>query len=1033
MTIKIDFVHIHTHDCHSKRDSVNDAARMVKKVAMHKMKALAITNHGNVQSIPQLFKASKQEGIKAIAGQEFYMADARREASPHFHQIILAKNKAGYQNLIKLSSEAFMSGFYNKPRIDWELLEKYGEGLILTSTCLAGMIPQAIMEGDYNKAKSVAKRMHQMFGDDYYLEIQTNTMPEQKMVNSKLIELSKELGIQLVATADVHYLDKEDAELHKAMLCLGRGKKMLSDSTPEYGGEENYFLQTPKEVFLYLKKQGIEQSVIVEAMNNTGKIADKCDFELGFEQHWLPHYEDELGEKDLNKVLSRLVTEGFKRKLTGIPKSRLPVYVNRVKYELGVIKEKGFADYFLIVADMLKYAKSKGIIVGGGRGSSAGSLVAYLLDITEVDSVKYGLLFERFLDVTRKKMPDIDTDIEDSRRMEVYEYLQQKYGKEKVCQIANYGKMSPKLAFKNAMMVYDIPFGEAQKISDMIPDELGISIEDAYRLNPALKAMKKKKVTRNDGKTISLETVFRIAEGFENLLDKTGKHAAGVLVTPKPVDEIFPIYGSDSERICQFDKDDVEELGGVKLDLLGLKTLTMLGYAVRSIHKETGKLIDVNEIANEPTDPKVYQLITSGNTHDCFQINSDGMIQLCKRVKPTSFEHLVAINALYRPPALASGDTWRYADIKNGDAQEHYSHPDEKPITGETFGVITYQEHVMLLTNKFAGWDLGFGDKLRKMKQHELEELRGKWLEDCAANGYTNQEPMNEIWDRIVRYMGYGFNKSHGVAYSLITYLTAWMKVHYPEHWLGAQMTVKMGEQEKIAQAFEDIKKAGFSFQAPDVNISEEIFTVHDGKITFPMGTIKGVGDKAVEQIIMNRPHKSLEDLMEKVDLRLVSKRAMQPLILAGAFDSLYPDKTRKEIFALYLQIKKEAKKVREAWDTTDWNDTVQAENEKEYLGVYLTKHPMEDYGFRNWGDYQDGEPNALMGGKAIKVKTINDKKGQQMAFVTIETLYGIHDAVVFAHVWKKYKDIATKGAMLMVEGRKDGNKVIANSIKGLG
>jgi DNA polymerase III subunit alpha len=1026
LAIKIDFNHIHNHSCFSKRDAHSRIDLMVKRAKENGQRAIALTDHGVLHGIPELFREAQKYGIKPIAGMEGYLApEGRQKPSKHYHQIIIAKNEQGWKNLMKLSSEAFMTGFYNKPRIDMELLMKHKQGLILTSSCLAGWIPQLILQGELREARRVAEQFQAIFGEDFYLEIQPNTIPAQEIVNKELIKMSKELGIELVATCDAHYVDKSDAKTHQAMLCLGRGKKMLTEDTPKYDGEPTYYLQHGKEVYINLKKQGIEPEIIIQAMNNTGKIVDKVNFELKKERDLLPEFPLPEGT-DKDKLLGELVKEGLKRKVKPVTKQ----YVERLQYELKVIREKGYQDYFLIVSDAIKFAKSRGIEVGKGRGSGAGSLVAYLLDITEVDPIKHGLFFERFLDVTRQKMPDIDTDIEDTRRYEVIDYLKQKYGKERVAQIANYGRMTAKQAFKNALMVYDVPFAKAQEITNMIDDNAK-TIEEAYQLNPQLKALKNKKVKRNDGKMVELKEVFEVAEKFEFVVDKLGKHAGGVLITPTDITDYFPIFGTDDERVVQWDKDDIEQLGGVKFDFLGLKTLTMVGLAVKSIEREHGIKIDTNEIVRNPNDPKVYELIASGKTQNLFQLNSNGMQQLCKAVKPTKFEHIVAINALYRPPALASGDTWRYARIKNGEEEEYYSHPEEKAITGETYGIITYQEHVMQLVHHFAGWDYGYGDKLRKMTPEQLEELRPKFLADSKARGY-DEKSMNEIWDRIVRYMGYGFNKSHGVAYSMLTYLTGWLEVHYPEHWMAAIMSVKMGEQEKVAQIFGEIKQAGFEVQPPDVNKSEKLFTAHGGKIVFPLGTINGVGDKAVEELLSKRPFNSLEEVMEKCDLRVVSKRAMKPLIFAGAFDSLYPELTRKDIYVKYLELKGEKKSEIEKAKQMEWNDTVKAELEKELIGIYLTSHPLEKFNFRKWEEWSDGAKNVLIGGKVTKVKTFLDKNKNRMAFLSVETLEGIREVVVFASTFKKHQDLCKEGLFVMIEGRKDGDKLLANKLKEL-
>jgi DNA polymerase III subunit alpha len=1036
--IKIDYVHLHDHSCGSRRDAHSRVDKLVKKAVEHGQRAIALTDHGVLHMIPELFQECKKHNIKPIAGNEMYFAPTGRDTKDgHFHQLVLVKNATGWKNLLKLTSEAFLSGFHGKPRFDWELLRQHHEGLILTSSCLAGMIPQAILKGDYKEARKIAQKFVEIMGDDFYLEVQPTNTPEQEMVNKEIEKISTELGIPVIATGDVHYVDPEDMNAHIGMLCLGRQQKIFE--VKGYDGEENYYLKHAKQIYIDLKKQGFSQEFIIQAMNETGKVADKIDFELVKEKDHLPAFPS---DQDPDTLIGDMVKEGLMRKISNPTKA----YVDRLKGELKVIREKGYSDYFLIVADAIKKGKELGIMFAPARGSGAGSLVSFLLDITEVDPIKHKLFFERFLDITRQKMPDIDTDIEDERRYEIIDYLIEKYGTERVAQIANIVKMSPKSAFKNALMVYDVPFTEAQKITGLI-DAKTSSIEEAYRMSPELKKLRKtttKTKEKYDGKhlTVNMEDVFDMAERFEGVVSVFSKHPGGVLITPTAISDHFPIFKpsvDDPYQVVQWDKDIVEDLGGVKFDFLGLSTLRTLGLAIRSIEAETGKRLDINNIfRGELDDPLVYERISKGMTQNAFQLNSSGMQDLCKKVKPSKFEHIVAINALYRPPALASGDTWRYARIKNGEEAEHYSHPDEKQITGDTFGVITYQEHVMQIVHHFAGWDYGRGDKLRKASAEDLEGMRDTFILDCLEQYDFDQDniefidQMNELWDRIIQYMGYGFNKSHGVAYSMITYLTVYIEAHYPEHWKSAIMTTKMGEQDKIAQVFAEIKREGFEFQAPEINKSDVIFTAHSGKIVFPLGTIKGVGDTAVQEIMKHKPFKDIEDLMERCNLRVVSARAMKPLILAGAFDDLYPDMDRAQILAHYYTIKKDKKATIQEWQDFEWTDKVQADYEKDLLGVFITAHPMDKYNFRTWREWSDGTKNALVGGVINKVKTFNDKKGNRMAFVSLETQEGARELVVFANVYKKYETLLKNNATVMAEGKKDGEKMLVNKFKEL-
>lgn len=1031
---KIKFVHLHNHSCHSERDALSQIPNMVEWASKNNMGAIALTDHGVMHGLPELFEETTKKDLKAIAGCEVYETDDREDKGKNYHMIMLAKNETGYHNLVRIVSDAFHNGFYRRPRTDWSMIEKYKEGLIVTSACLAARIPQAIMAGELDKAREYAMRYKTIFGEDFYLEIQVNTIAEQHMVNQEIVKMSRELDIPLVVTADAHYVRKDDAEVHQAMLAIGRKKMMDMDDTPEYGGEQTYYIQRPQEIYKALVKQGIDKDVIIEAMNNTGKIADQVNFALVKERDLLPHVDQ---VDDMEKEMVRLVQKGFKEKIFPMvrkDKKKFDMYMARTQYELNVIRDKGYLDYFYIVADFVRYAKDNRIAVGPGRGSAAGSLISYLLGITEVDPIEHGLFFERFLDVTRQKMPDIDIDIEDTRRHEVYDYLKRMYGSANVAKIGTTGRMTTRKAFRNVLRIYGVPFRESSEIVGMIPDVLGITIQEAYKMNPQLLAMKKKTFTRKeDGKTFSYKKIFEVAEKLEFAVDNHGTHAAGVLITPGPVWDFFPTLTDNGELVTQYDKDEIERLGGVKFDLLGLKTLSIIGLTLRSIEAETGEKIDINKVMRNPNDPEVYKLISRGETEDLFQIASDGMQQLCRRVKPDKFADVVAITALYRPPALASGDTWLYADLKNGKQKVTYRHPDEALYLEETYGVITYQEHVMQLVHHFANWDYSVGDRLRKMSTEQLEELRNGFIYDSLEYMGDNvtKEQLDSIWSAIVRYMGYGFNKAHAVAYTMITYATAWLKVHYPLHWLAGNMTANMGEQEKVAMAFNNIKKQGFEFKAPDVNDSSDFFLAKDGRIVFPMGTIKGVGDLAVQELIKHRPYKTIQDVLDKCNLRVVSKRAMKPLILAGAFDELYPAYNRKEIFEEYLKLKKEPPAKRKQDLDFEWSDRTQSELEMDLIGVYISRHPMERFGFRDFeNDYDDGYANALVGGTLTKVKHHTDKSGQRMAFVTVETIWGPVEGVVFASVFSKHKDLLQKGTEVMIKGKKDGNKILANTIE---
>ena len=1033
----LDFIQLHTHSCASKRDALSKVSDLVAEAKRLGQRGIAISDHGVLHAIPELYRECRKQGIKAAAAMEGYLCEDVNdpECKTNYHQVLIAINKTGWKNLMRLSSEAF-THFHNRPRFDWAMMEKYSEGIIATSSCLSGVIPKAIISGDDKLAWSYLGRYINTFGDRFYLEIQPTPIPDQQIVNKKLVEMSKGSMIDLVATGDVHYAKQEDYLAHQGVLALGWAKKLKHPDEPSYPCEKHYWMKPGELIFREFVSQGFDRETIIAAINNTGVILDQVDFDLKKEKDLLPEIEVPEGTTK-DKHLGDLVKEGMIRKIKPVTKE----VIDRIKFELGVIREKGYQDYFLVVADAIKKGKEMGIIFSPGRGSGAGSLVAYCLDITEVDSLEYGLYFERFLDITRFKMPDIDTDVEDLRRYELIQYLRDKYGSDKVAQIVNYGRMSARLAFKNACLVYDIPFKQAQEIVNLVDDSPNMTIEKARALNPELvhfmdKSTEKFEQKDNKGVFVTAREISWMAQKFEGVIDKFGKHAGGLLITGEPIIDYIPTFLPDPKDketiVTQFDKDDVEEMGGIKFDFLGLKTLRMIGLAIKSIEKEHGIKIDANEIMRTPNDPKVYELIASGETQNLFQFNSSGMQGLCKRAKPTTFMDCVAITSLYRPAALNSGDTWRWCDIKNGLEEVHYSHPEEELITGETYGVITFQEHTMKLVNHFAGWTLGEGDKLRKKTTEELEDMREQFLSDSGNKGYP-RENMDELWTRIVNYMGYGFNKSHGVAYTMITYMTAYLETYFKEHWLSAIMSTKMGDQEIISQGFQDIRKEGFDFVAPDINESDVIFTANKGKIVFPLSVIKGMGDKATREIIENRPYNSLEDLMEKVNLRVVSSRAMKPLIYSGALDSLYPEWNRQEIYLHYMKLKGASKKEREALEELpEWSDTVKAEKEKELLGIYISTHPLAKYHFRDWGGYSEGDNKALLGGIILKVKTFLDKNKSKMAFLTVETYQSTREVVCFASTYSKFESLIKEGNMVMISGRKQGEKMLANTLKEL-
>lgn len=1039
----LDFNQIHTHSCASKRDALSKVSDLVSEAKRLGQRAIAVTDHGVLHAVPELFRECRKQGIKAVAGMEGYLCEDVNDpdCKTNYHQLLIAINETGWKNLMRLSSEAY-THFHNRPRFDWAMMEKYSEGIIATSSCLSGVIPKAILEKGYMGVGAYYSRYLDIFGDRFYLEIQPTPIPEQQIVNKALVKLHMNTGAPLVATGDVHYAKQEDYLAHQGVLALGWAKKLKHPDEPAYPCEEHYWMKPGELILEEFVSQGFDRETIITAINNTGVIVDRVDFDLKKEKDLLPEYPLPEGVTDKNKYIGELVKEGMMRKYRPVTKE----VVDRIKFELDVIREKGYVDYFLVVADAIKWCKEQGIIVNP-RGSVGGSVVAYCLDITEIDSIKYHLYFERFLDITRFKMPDVDLDCESARRGELLDYLRGKYDSDKVCQVTNYGRMTAKLAFKNACQVYDIPFKESKMITELVDDAPKMTIEKARKLNPALvefmdKSTEKFKQKDNDAYVTAREISW-MAQKFEGVMDKLGKHAGGVLVASEPIADYFPTYLPDhldkDTVVCQWDKDDLEELGGVKFDFLGLKTLGTVGLAVKSIKEEYGIDIDYREIMRTPDDPKVFELIATGKTQNMFQFGSNMMQNLCQRVKPNNIMDIVAINSLGRPAALGSGDTQRWIDIRNGLSEEVYSHPDEVQVTGETKGVIAYQEHVMRLVNVFAGWTLGKGDSLRKKSVEELEAMRDQFVFDACDHNETTiasefADQMDELWSRIIAYSGYGFNKAHAVEYSLMTYMSAWLELYYPAHWLAAVMTVKMDKKEKVAQGLADIKANGFDFNPPDINLSGTTFTAHNNKITFPLSVINGVGDKAVQSIMEERskqPFTSLEDILSRIPKRQLNAKVMKGLIFAGAFDSLYPELDRQAIYEDYMVIKGESKKKLEEVASQEWNDTIKANWEKDLLGVYISAHPLQRYHFRNWQEFAD-QSKALVGGLVSKVKTINDRNGKRMAFVTLDTYQGAREVIVFAKTFAKYGDLLEVGQALMIDGYKDNASLKANTIKPL-
>lgn len=992
-------VDLHSHDCGSIRDSIATPEQNASRAKEMGSDAVAVTNHGTMLTVPKHIDACCKHGIKPIIGVEMYETDNRMETDHHYHFLLIALNKGGYRNLMEIVSDANLKGFKRKPRTDETVYTRLGKGILASSGCLASRIPRYIQKGELDKARQWALKMRDTF-EMFVMEIQINDVPLQRSVNKEVIKIAQELGIDLIVTGDTHYARKEDKKAHDIL--------EENYGIPYQGN--TYYPRTDEEIIEKAVSQGIERDVISGAITNTNLIAQRVEqFEI-YKGKDDPYILPDVSN-DAQAELKALVQEGFERKMVGKPVRLLPVYADRLKRELEVIYKLGFEDYFLIVADYLKYAKSQGIPVAPARGSSAGSLVCYMVDITEVDSIEHGLLFERFLDETRPDMPDIDSDVADARRYEVIDYLIEKYGKDKVAQVANHIFMKGRSAIKPVLKTFGVPFKESQAIADIIPDKT--SLQD-FKDDPI---WNRYVPTIKDGVEgqVQLKEILEIALKFEGVISSVGKHAGGVIITPDEIWNHFPLRTSDGYPLVEYNKKEIARIGGVKFDLLGLSTLSIIESAVDIIKEQHGIEIDIYSITKDMTDEKVFQLFRAGDTSTIFQFGADGLGNYTKSVQPETFEHLVACTSMYRPAVLANGDAFEFVKRMRGEAWEG-----ENDVLAETYGILAYQEQTMQLVHKYAGWTLGFGDSLRKKSAEELEELRDKFVFDCN----TDEAFAEMLWDKIVEGAGYGFNKSHAVSYTMISYITAWLKVHYPLEWYCANLTAEIGNDDEMSRLVTELKRREIEFILPRYNVSVDRFTPVDGKIAFPAYMIKGMGAKAVEALeeLKDVPlEQYFQTLAESKHLKLNIGHVFT-LIQLGVFGE-----NREEVLEHYLSTRKGSAKVKEAErERYQKMSKPIAELEKEHFGMYISEHPLDKFFFRPLTHFENGQLG-LLGGTLIKVKHHTDKTGGQMAFLSLETQYGIYEGVCFRNDWKKLSDILVKGSLVKIYCKRDGDKFIAN------
>ena len=1050
------FAHLHVHTEYSLLDGSNKIKEYVEKIKALGMTAGAITDHGVMYGVIDFYKAAREAGINPVLGCEVYVAPGSRldremvhGEDRYYHLVLLAENNTGYSNLMKIVSKGFVEGYYYKPRVDMEVLEKYHEGIIALSACLAGEVQRNLVRGMYEEAKEVAYRYERCFGKgNFFLELQDHGIPEQKLVNQQLLRMSQETGIELVATNDVHYTNAEDAEPHDILLCLQTGKKLADEDRMRYEGGQYYVKseEEMKSLFPYA----------LQALENTQKIADRCHVEIEFGHTKVPHFEVPEGY-DSWTYLNKLCHEGLDKRYG----ADAPKYLQKLDDELAVIKNMGYVDYFLIVWDFIHYAREHDIMVGPGRGSAAGSLVSYTTGITDIDPVRYNLIFERFLNPERVSMPDIDVDFCFERRQEVIDYVVEKYGKDCVTQIVTFGTLAARGVIRDVGRVMDLPYNFVDTIAKAIPNELGITIDKALMMNPELRGM-----YESDE---SVKKLIDMSRRLEGLPRHTSMHAAGVVISQKPMDEYVPLSrASDGTITTQFTMTTIEELGLLKMDFLGLRTLTVIQNAVRLAEKSSSKKIDMNAI--DYNDKKVLDSLGTGKTDGVFQLESAGMKNFMKELKPQSLEDVIAGISLYRPGPM----DFIPAYIKGKDHPESitYDCPELEPILAPTYGCIVYQEQVMQIVRDLAGYTWGRSDLVRRamskkkgkvMEQERKNFVYGNPEENvlgCIARG-IDEKVANKIYDNMIDFAKYAFNKSHAAAYAVVAYQTAYLKYYYPVEFMAALMTSVLDNTSKVSEYIYTCRQMGIAILPPDINEGEGGFSVSGQAIRYGLSAIKSIGRPVIDAIVEERkirgPFTTLKDFITRLSGREVNKRTIENFIKAGALDGLEGNRRQKMmIYGSLLDALNQEKKTTMAGQMTlfdiapeedkaeyeiklpnveEYDKEVLLGFEKEVLGIYISGHPLEEYMERLKKNTNavttdfvlDEETGTLKVSDGAKVRIggmITDKaikytkSNKAMAFITLEDLVGTVEIIIFPKDYERYAKYLENDAKVFVEGR---------------
>ena len=1050
------FAHLHVHTEYSLLDGSNKIKEYVEKIKALGMTAGAITDHGVMYGVIDFYKAAREAGINPVLGCEVYVAPGSRldremvhGEDRYYHLVLLAENNTGYSNLMKIVSKGFVEGYYYKPRVDMEVLEKYHEGIIALSACLAGEVQRNLVRGMYEEAKEVAYRYERCFGKgNFFLELQDHGIPEQKLVNQQLLRMSQETGIELVATNDVHYTNAEDAEPHDILLCLQTGKKLADEDRMRYEGGQ-YYVKSEEEMKLLFP-------YALQALENTQKIADRCHVEIEFGHTKVPHFEVPEGY-DSWTYLNKLCHEGLDKRYG----ADAPKYLQKLDDELAVIKNMGYVDYFLIVWDFIHYAREHDIMVGPGRGSAAGSLVSYTTGITDIDPVRYNLIFERFLNPERVSMPDIDVDFCFERRQEVIDYVVEKYGKDCVTQIVTFGTLAARGVIRDVGRVMDLPYNFVDTIAKAIPNELGITIDKALMMNPELRGM-----YESDE---SVKKLIDMSRRLEGLPRHMSMHAAGVVISQKPMDEYVPLSrASDGTITTQFTMTTIEELGLLKMDFLGLRTLTVIQNAVRLAEKSSGKKIDMNAI--DYNDKKVLDSLGTGKTDGVFQLESAGMKNFMKELKPQSLEDVIAGISLYRPGPM----DFIPAYIKGKDHPESitYDCPELEPILAPTYGCIVYQEQVMQIVRDLAGYTWGRSDLVRramsKKKGKVMEQERKNFVygnpeenvPGCIARG-IDEKVANKIYDNMIDFAKYAFNKSHAAAYAVVAYQTAYLKYYYPVEFMAALMTSVLDNTSKVSEYIYTCRQMGIAILPPDINEGEGGFSVSGQAIRYGLSAIKSIGRPVIDAIVEERkirgPFTTLKDFITRLSGREVNKRTIENFIKAGALDGLEGNRRQKMmIYGSLLDALNQEKKTTMAGQMTlfdiapeedkaeyeiklpnveEYDKEVLLGFEKEVLGIYISGHPLEEYMERLKKNTNavttdfvlDEETGTLKVSDGVKVRIggmITDKvikytkSNKAMAFITLEDLVGTVEIIIFPKDYERYAKYLENDAKVFVEGR---------------